>query len=92
MRTGGHSPEQLANCCAAADFVCWYQPANLMWDLKEVINSSPVSAADCDSYDDLIATVLKEAIVPSNIIVMSNGSFGGIHQQLINALQDKYNR
>ena len=92
MRTGGYSSSQLVNCCAAADFVCWYQPANMTWDLMKVVRNSPVPAVNCRSYNDLITIALKQLTIPSHIIIMSNGSFGGIHQQVINALQDKYHQ
>jgi UDP-N-acetylmuramate: L-alanyl-gamma-D-glutamyl-meso-diaminopimelate ligase len=97
MRMGGYSPSQLANCCTAADFVCWYQPANITWDLMEVVSKSPVPAVSCRSYNDLITTALKQLTdashsIPTHIIIMSNGSFGGIHQQVINALQNKYHQ
>ena len=90
MRMSIHPMSQLANCCSAADFVCWYQPDGIQWNLEQVINMSSVPAVSCRSHDSLIAKAVEQARIPSHIVIMSNGSFEGVHQRIIKTLQEKY--
>lgn len=86
MRLGAHK-ENLAPSVAAADQVFWYQPEGLNWDLGPVIAASPVPAEVLDSIDAIIARVRQLATPGDQVVIMSNGGFGGIHQKLVKALQ-----
>jgi UDP-N-acetylmuramate: L-alanyl-gamma-D-glutamyl-meso-diaminopimelate ligase len=86
MRLGAHK-ENLAPSVAAADQVYWYQPEGLNWDLGPVVATSPVPAAVVNSIDTIIAKVVAEARSGDQVVIMSNGGFGGIHQKLVQALQ-----
>ena len=90
MRMSIHPMSQLASCCSAADFVCWYQPDGIQWNLEQVINMSSVPAVSCRSHDSLIAKAVEQARIPSHIVIMSNGSFEGVHQRIIKTLQEKH--
>jgi UDP-N-acetylmuramate: L-alanyl-gamma-D-glutamyl-meso-diaminopimelate ligase len=85
MRLGAHK-ENLAPSVAAADQVYWYQPEGLNWDLGPVVQASPVPAAVLNSIDTIIAKVVAEAKAGDQVVIMSNGGFGGIHQKLVKAL------
>jgi UDP-N-acetylmuramate: L-alanyl-gamma-D-glutamyl-meso-diaminopimelate ligase len=39
-----------------------------------------------DDLAELVAEVVKKARSGDHILVMSNGSFGGVHQKIIDAL------
>ncbi|WP_101757633.1 UDP-N-acetylmuramate:L-alanyl-gamma-D-glutamyl-meso-diaminopimelate ligase [Oceanicoccus sp. KOV_DT_Chl] len=85
MRLGSHL-DKLAAATAAADRVIWYQPDGIDWSLRSVIEASGDRAELQQSIDKVIASVVAQARSGDHIVIMSNGGFGGIHQQLINAL------
>jgi UDP-N-acetylmuramate: L-alanyl-gamma-D-glutamyl-meso-diaminopimelate ligase len=88
---------QLSNSLEAADKVFAYGASagkeSLGWDLKEVL--SPLNTKDGDraiAFDDLSAlvkAVANEAKPGDHILVMSNGGFGGVHQKILTAIQEK---
>lgn len=85
MRMGEHR-EQLAAATAAADRVYWFQPEGMDWSLDAVVAQSKVPATVVGDVDELVAQVNGEARAGDQVVVMSNGSFGGIHQKLLDAL------
>lgn len=85
MRLGQHR-DHLAASTVDADRVFWYQPQGLDWDLNAVIEASPVPARLCDDTATMIEDVVAEARSGDQIVIMSNGGFDGIHQNLIAAL------
>ncbi len=87
MRMGEHR-QQLASATAAADRVYWFQPPGMDWSLESVVADSPVLATVVGDVDELVLQVAREARAGDQIVIMSNGSFGGIHQKLLNQLQD----
>ncbi|WP_444891900.1 UDP-N-acetylmuramate:L-alanyl-gamma-D-glutamyl-meso-diaminopimelate ligase [Microbulbifer sp. TRSA001] len=89
MRMGVHQGK-LADSCSGADMVLWYQPEGVNWSLEDVAHHSSVPAKTFDSIEDGVESVLQLADSGSHIVVMSNGGFGGIHQRLIGALEQKY--
>lgn len=88
MRMGTHK-STLANSAILADEVIWYQPEGLDWDLQPVIDAAKNSAHLYNHLDDIINRVVHEAQQGDAIVIMSNGSFGGLHQKLITALKNK---
>lgn len=82
MRLGSHL-DALAPSTAAADAVYWYQPADIDWSLDSVIDMSPVPATLHRDIDALAAAVAAGAQNGDQVVVMSNGGFGGIHQKLL---------
>jgi UDP-N-acetylmuramate: L-alanyl-gamma-D-glutamyl-meso-diaminopimelate ligase len=87
MRMGEHR-EQLAAATAAADRVYWFQPAGMDWSLESVVADSPVPASVVNNVDELVMQVTGEARGGDQVVIMSNGGFGGIHQKLLDQLQD----
>lgn len=85
MRLGAHK-ESLAPSVADADQVLWYQPDGLNWDLGPVVAASPVPALVLNSIDAIIEKIVKDAASGDQVVIMSNGGFGGIHQKLVKAL------
>ncbi|MHA7814977.1 MAG: UDP-N-acetylmuramate:L-alanyl-gamma-D-glutamyl-meso-diaminopimelate ligase [Pseudohaliea sp.] len=86
MRMGRHR-ESLAASVADADRVYWYQPPGMDWSLDDVAAAGTVPASVSDDVEDLVATVVGEAQQGDQIVIMSNGSFAGIHQRLLDALR-----
>jgi len=86
MRMGEHR-EQLAAATADADVVHWFQPAGLDWSLEGVVAGSPGESRLHTDIDELVATVAEDARRGDQVVIMSNGSFGGIHQKLLAQLE-----
>jgi UDP-N-acetylmuramate: L-alanyl-gamma-D-glutamyl-meso-diaminopimelate ligase len=82
MRMGEHRGK-LAAATADADVVHWFQPEGLDWSLESVVAGSPGVARLHTDIDELVATVVEDAREGDQIVIMSNGSFGGIHQKLL---------
>ena len=85
MRLGVHSDE-LAESLHEADLVWLYQPEDLSWDLQAVTSSLPGPATVATDIDELVASVVELARSGDQLIIMSNGGFGGIHEKLLTAL------
>ncbi len=60
--------------------------ANLGWDAKEALEPMGAKAKVFDNMDALITAIVDEAKNGDQILVMSNGGFGGIHQKLLTQL------
>jgi UDP-N-acetylmuramate: L-alanyl-gamma-D-glutamyl-meso-diaminopimelate ligase len=86
MRMGQHR-EQLAAATADADRVFWFQPPGMNWSLDSVVAASPVPAELAQDVDDLVKRVVAQLRPADQVVVMSNGSFGGIHQKLLARLE-----
>ncbi|MFK8043704.1 UDP-N-acetylmuramate:L-alanyl-gamma-D-glutamyl-meso-diaminopimelate ligase [Congregibacter sp.] len=85
MRMGEHRAA-LAPSTAKADAVFWYQPRTLGWSLDDVLESSEVPATINEDIDELVKCIVDETLPGDDVVVMSNGAFGGIHQRLLSAL------
>ena len=86
MRMGSHL-DKLAAASADADQVIWYQPAGLDWSLQPVIEQASNQAAIYDDIDTIVQQLAAQSHAGDHIVIMSNGGFAGIHQQLLQALK-----
>lgn len=86
MRMGQHR-EALAGATAMADEVYWYQPADMNWSLESVVKDSPVPAHLMRDLDELAAAVAAGADHADQVVIMSNGSFGGVHARVLAQLE-----
>lgn len=71
-----------------ADLVFCYG-ANLGWDASEALAPMGNKASVFENMDTLIAAIVTEAKDGDQVLVMSNGGFGGIHQKLLTQLATK---
>ncbi|MEK9825734.1 MAG: UDP-N-acetylmuramate:L-alanyl-gamma-D-glutamyl-meso-diaminopimelate ligase, partial [Methylotenera sp.] len=69
-----------------ADLVFCYA-ANLGWDAKEALQPIAAKTQVHDDLNSLINAIVKVASPGDQVLVMSNGGFGGIHQKLLDALK-----
>ena len=69
-----------------ADAVFCYS-ANLGWDARSALAPLANKAVVTDNMDALIAGVVAAAQPGDQILVMSNGGFGGIHEKLLQKLE-----
>ncbi|HET8707060.1 MAG TPA: UDP-N-acetylmuramate:L-alanyl-gamma-D-glutamyl-meso-diaminopimelate ligase, partial [Pseudomonadales bacterium] len=86
MRMGLHR-DALAPSADVADEVIWYQPPGLNWNLDDVVAQSRIPARVISSIDEIIAYLVSASRDGDQIVLMSNGGFGGIHQKLVNAFR-----
>jgi len=56
------------------------------WDATEALAPLGEQAVVADSVDKLVAAIVKAAQPGDQVLVMSNGAFGGIHDKLLAAL------
>ncbi|MGL4996229.1 MAG: UDP-N-acetylmuramate:L-alanyl-gamma-D-glutamyl-meso-diaminopimelate ligase [Deefgea sp.] len=75
----------LAGSLLEADLVFCYG-ANLGWDPAEALAELGDKAQSFTQLDELIAQLCATAQSGDQILVMSNGGFGGIHDKLLSAL------
>jgi UDP-N-acetylmuramate: L-alanyl-gamma-D-glutamyl-meso-diaminopimelate ligase len=61
----------------------------LGWDAAEALNPMGAKAVVSDNIDTLVTKVVKAARPGDQILCMSNGGFGGIHDKLLLALAAK---
>ncbi|SDU25412.1 UDP-N-acetylmuramate: L-alanyl-gamma-D-glutamyl-meso-diaminopimelate ligase [Pseudomonas pohangensis] len=85
MKLGAHR-DGLPASAQQADRVYWYAPANLGWDLAATVACAGNPTEVCDSLETIIAGVKAHAAPGTQVVVMSNGGFGGLHGKLAKAL------
>ena len=88
MRMGIHK-NALADALKTADKVYLYQPENLDWSLTEAVASISEKTTVSDKIETIINDVVTDAGPADHVVIMSNGSFEGIHDRLIDALEEK---
>jgi UDP-N-acetylmuramate: L-alanyl-gamma-D-glutamyl-meso-diaminopimelate ligase len=92
MKLGIHQ-EDLAYSVASADRVLWYQNASIDWDLSAVAKDSAIVASVNSHIQNLVKETLEiiganqRANKSTHIVIMSNGSFEGFHQLLLEKLK-----
>ncbi|URQ97984.1 UDP-N-acetylmuramate:L-alanyl-gamma-D-glutamyl-meso-diaminopimelate ligase [Pseudoalteromonas sp. SCSIO 43095] len=87
MKMGVHQ-FTLLDSLRDADEVLLFEPENLSWSLKEQAEKAGMQCFD--STIAIIETVLESIEPNQHVLIMSNGGFNGLHQQLVDGLADKY--
>ena len=86
MKMGVHKDE-IAPALGRADAVFMLQPDNIPWDVAEIAGECVQPAHYTGNIDKLVDMIVAEAKPTDHILVMSNGSFGGIHQKILDRLK-----
>jgi len=86
MRLGVHR-ESLAPSLTGADAVWLYAPADLGWDIGEVTRPLGAKARSATSIDALVDDLDAHLREGDQVLVMSNGGFGGLHRKLLERLR-----
>ncbi|MEO3678058.1 UDP-N-acetylmuramate:L-alanyl-gamma-D-glutamyl-meso-diaminopimelate ligase [Rheinheimera sp. FR7-31] len=89
MRMGVHQAA-LPLALALADQVFLYEPANANWSLESLTRALAPKASLSRDIDALVSELTAQAGAGDNIVIMSNGGFGGIHDKLISAIKQKW--
>ncbi|MGF1751577.1 UDP-N-acetylmuramate:L-alanyl-gamma-D-glutamyl-meso-diaminopimelate ligase [Vibrio cionasavignyae] len=85
MKRGVHK-DKLADSLQHADEVFLLQPDNIDWSVNDIAASCSQPVVIRNSVDELVAAIQSKAQAGDQILVMSNGGFGGIHQKLLERL------
>lgn len=85
MKLGVHK-QVLADSLTLADWVFLFQPEHLSWSVGDVATQCHQPSCVKDDIDELVQAIVEEARPGDQILVMSNGGFGGIHGKLLEAL------
>jgi UDP-N-acetylmuramate: L-alanyl-gamma-D-glutamyl-meso-diaminopimelate ligase len=85
MKMGVHK-DTLAASWVNADQIFIFEPSNLTWSMDDLLAQSDVIAMLFKDMNVLIKSIISHAQPGDHILVMSNGSFGGIHDLLIEQL------
>ena len=88
MRMGVHQ-ETLADSLAEADQVLLYEPADLGWSLAGVAAELGDRARVFDTTGAIVQTLLEDVRPGDHVLVLSNGSFNGLHDALIMQLDGR---
>lgn len=86
----GHHKDEIAPALVRSDHVFLLQPDNIPWEVAEIAANCVQPTSWSADINKLVDMIVKEAEPKDHILVMSNGSFGGIHQKLLEKLANKY--
>jgi UDP-N-acetylmuramate: L-alanyl-gamma-D-glutamyl-meso-diaminopimelate ligase len=85
MKMGVHR-DTLAPSLAAADSVWMFAPPDLGWDAAPVVAALGGKARLAGSLDELLDGLVGNSVAGDQVLIMSNGGFGGLHGKLLDAL------
>src|SRR5580700_4346282 len=91
MRMGVHQ-HTLAPALAAADEEWLYTPPVLGWDTAAVLAALGSRAHASADVDALARELAQHARAGDQVLIMSNGGFGGLHEKLLAALAARASR
>lgn len=86
MRMGVHQralPEALAD----ADQILILQPPKLAWDVATIVAGLDGRGRVLPSVETILDTLQRELQESDQVLIMSNGDFGGIHARLLERLR-----
>ena len=78
--------DSLAPALTLADRVVLYQAPDLGWDLGAVTAALGSRGQVCHSLEDTLAAIQAQTQPGTQVLIMSNGGFGGIHERLLHTL------
>ena len=88
MKMGIHQQE-LATAARAAHLTLWREPDSGRLNLQKLVQESHSPARAFRNTDEIIAFLKDYCVSGDHVIIMSNGSFDGIHEKLLAALKSK---
>ncbi len=88
MKLGTHKAA-LTDSLRGADRVFVYRSPEVRWDVAEAMQPLGTLATVEADPGALVAMLAGEARRGDHFVLMSNGSFGGLHEKLLHALRDR---
>jgi UDP-N-acetylmuramate: L-alanyl-gamma-D-glutamyl-meso-diaminopimelate ligase len=86
MKLGTHKAA-LAESLRGADRVFVYKSPDVKWDVADAMRPLGSLVVVHDDLAQLSAAIVAESRSGDQLVLMSNGSFGGLHERLLAALQ-----
>ena len=86
MKMGVHA-DTLAHAFNSADIVLLYNNHSLQWDMQSITALQPERFIIKQDIDEIVHYVIQNARADDQVVILSNGSFDGLHDKLIEALQ-----
>ena len=88
MKLGTHAAA-LAAALSQADQVWMYQGPNVTWDVAGSVATLGSRARTVKDLDQLITQLDQSLVSGDQVLIMSNGGFGGIHGKLLDRLRKR---
>lgn len=88
MKMGAHR-EGLSASIVDADHVIVHEPDNLSWDLRGAFSNNGRQVTFARDNEQIVGELKNELRSGDHVVIMSNGSFNGLHKQLLDALEQK---
>ena len=89
MQMGIHA-HQLKEALASADEVCVYDSGQLGWSIEDTLGGIGINIfADIDCLVEYLSVILQPK---DNVLILSNGGFGGLCEKLIAGLNQRSNQ
>ena len=88
MKQGTHKGA-LIDSLRDADRAYLYQSPEVQWNIAESMKSLDNLAVVEKDITRLVDCLAKEARAGDHLVLMSNGSFGGLHEKLLAALASR---
>jgi UDP-N-acetylmuramate: L-alanyl-gamma-D-glutamyl-meso-diaminopimelate ligase len=88
MRMGVHA-DTLADSLAAADAVWLFQPEDAGWNVQHVAQGLACPSWSGGDVNALVEDVLARLRPGDHLVLMSNGSFGGAHERVLQGLRER---
>lgn len=85
MRAGVHR-DHLASAFKEADYVLFLKP-ELDWNIEELLAELPMTARVHKNIEEILADLMAHLQPGDHVVIMSNRGFGGIHEKLLDELQ-----
>jgi UDP-N-acetylmuramate: L-alanyl-gamma-D-glutamyl-meso-diaminopimelate ligase len=86
MKLGTHKAA-LAESLRDADRVFVYRSPEVKWDVADAMAPLGSLAVVHEGIEPLVAALVEESRAGDHLVLMSNGSFGGLHERLLAALR-----
>ena len=81
MRLGTHQ-QTLSKSTASADAVVWHRDPKVKWDMATLQTSMTTVLDNTNSIVEHVMTFIAAAAGKVHVVIMSNGSFDGLHLKL----------
>lgn len=87
MKKGTHQ-ESLSSALSLADEVVIFKTPDIQWNVDNVVNElGSQKGRVLNNVTDIVAHLAQTAKPHDHILIMSNGGFDGIHEQVLSALK-----
>lgn len=83
----GHHQEYLAQAVQHANQVYFFKSPDIQWDVQKMWGDSHKPGGVYSDVDTLLKSLLENSTTDDHVIFMSNGGFGGIQIQYLEALK-----